>query len=185
MVNGMELPTGGRILDVAAGTGSISRLLQQRGMSVIAVDLTREMLKQHGGRQRVLARGEQLPFPDTTFDGLTFGYLLRYLDDPRAGLVELVRTVKPGGMVGMVEFGLPAGFWRPAWRLLAGPGLRLAGRLIGGGWPEVSGFLRGSIEGFHTSYPNLDDLWRRAGLIEVRSRRMSLGGGLVMWGRRP
>ncbi|HEX2420720.1 MAG TPA: methyltransferase domain-containing protein, partial [Acidimicrobiia bacterium] len=102
MVDGLRIPASGSVLDVAAGTGSITRLLQARGHRVTAVDLTPEMLLHHPGPQRVLARGERLPFPDRTFDALTFGYLLRYVDQPLGCLEELARVVKVGGMIGMV-----------------------------------------------------------------------------------
>jgi demethylmenaquinone methyltransferase/2-methoxy-6-polyprenyl-1,4-benzoquinol methylase len=184
MVNGLEVPVGALTLDVAAGTGSISRLLDDRDCTVIAVDLSAQMLAQHGGERRVRARAEQLPFPEGTFDVLTFGYLLRYVDDPVSGLTELVRVVRPGGMLGMVEFGLPQGFWHRAWRLYTGVLLPLAGLLAGPGWHEVSRFLRHSIEEFHGRHP-LSPMWEAAGLVDVRACRMSLGGGLVMWGQKP
>ncbi|MGH8924685.1 MAG: class I SAM-dependent methyltransferase, partial [Acidimicrobiia bacterium] len=106
-------------------------------------------------------------------------------DDPAACLTELRRVVKPGGVIGMVEFGLPSGVWRRLWDLYCGLVLPTAGRIIGGGWLEVGRFLRRSIEDFHRGNPNLKTTWRAAGLVDVKSRRMSLGGGLVIWGRRP
>lgn len=185
MVEGLGLQTRASVLDVAAGTGSISRLLQDRGHQVTAVDLTREMIRHHPGPWRVLARGERLPFADRTFDGLTFGYLLRYVDDPLGSMVELARVVRPGGMIGMVEFGLPSGVWRVPWTFYSSVLLPLAGRLIGRGWYRVGKFLKPSIEQFHKENLQLEAIWQTAGLVEVRTRRMSLGGGLVMWGRRP
>lgn len=185
MVEGLRLPNRATVLDVAAGTGSITRLLQDRGHRVAAVDLTREMIRHHPGPWRVLARGERLPFADRTFDGLTFGYLLRYVDDPVASMAELARVVRPGGVIGMVEFGLPWGLWRAPWTFYSSILLPIAGRLIGRGWYRVGKFLKPSIEQFHQESPRLETIWRSAGLVEVRTRRMSLGGGIVMWARRP
>lgn len=185
MVEGLRLPNRATVLDVAAGTGSITRLLQDRGHRVTAVDLTREMIRHHPGPWRVLARGERLPFADRTFDGLTFGYLLRYVDDPVASMAELARVVRPGGVIGMVEFGLPSGLWRAPWTFYSSILLPIAGRLIGRGWYRVGKFLKPSIEQFHQESPRLETIWRSAGLVEVRTRRMSLGGGIVMWARRP
>ena len=185
MVAGLGLAAPASVLDVAAGTGSITRLLEARGHRVAAVDLTPEMIRHHPGLWRVVARGERLPFADRSFEALTFGYLLRYVDDPLACMQEQVRVVKPGGVIGMVEFGLPSGRWRALWNFYSGYLLPLVGRVIGGGWSEVGKFLRPSIEGFHDRNSDLEGVWRAAGLVEVRSRRMSLGGGLVMWGRRP
>jgi demethylmenaquinone methyltransferase/2-methoxy-6-polyprenyl-1,4-benzoquinol methylase len=84
MVEGLDLPSGSRVLDVAAGTGLITGLLEARGFKVLPLDISGEMLK--GARRRggtvVLATAEALPFRDATFDGLTFGYLLRYVSEP-------------------------------------------------------------------------------------------------------
>ena len=84
----------------------------------------------------------------------------------------------------MVEFGLPVGAWQGPWTLYSSFLLPLAGRLIGRGWYQVGKFLQPSIKQFHKENPDLETLWRTAGLVDVRTRRMSLGGGLVMWGRK-
>jgi demethylmenaquinone methyltransferase/2-methoxy-6-polyprenyl-1,4-benzoquinol methylase len=57
------------------------------------------------------------PFPDATFEALTFTYLLRYVADPAATLRELVRVVKPGGgAIASLEFHPPRGvLWHPLW----------------------------------------------------------------------
>jgi demethylmenaquinone methyltransferase/2-methoxy-6-polyprenyl-1,4-benzoquinol methylase len=67
-----------------------------------------------------------------------------------------------------------------------GVGLPLAGRLISSGWRDVGDFLGPSIERLWAQLPldRLLDLWRVAGIEDVRSRRLSLGGGIVIWGRR-
>lgn len=184
MVAGLKLPPGGLVLDVATGTGSITRLLQKSGHTVVGADLSSAMLGQHPGPSRVLARGERLPFRPDLFDGVTFGYLLRYVDDPIACLAGFWRVLKSGSRLGMVEFGLPTTWYVP-WRVYANGMLAVAGRLIGQGWYEVGKFLRPSIEDFHQRHPDLDSVFREAGFVEVRSRRLSLGGGLVMWGRKP
>ncbi len=185
MVEGLSLPTGSRVLDVAAGTGSISRRLQAQDHHVTAVDLSGEMLGLHPGPERVQARAEMLPFDADVFDALTFGYLLRYVEDPLSCLTELARVLKPGGRIGMVEFGLPTGVWKGPWAVYAGMMLPAAGRFISPGWYEVGRFLRRSIEDFHKRYPDPADVWREAGFIDVEMRRLSFGGGLVMWARQP
>ena len=64
----------------------------------------------------VTGRAEQLPFPDASFDALTFTYLLRYVDDPEATLLELGRVVKPGGTMASLDFlPRPEPFWRAWW----------------------------------------------------------------------
>ncbi len=188
MVDGLGLSPGSRVLDVAAGTGSITRLLESSGLDVFPVDQSHEMtaMAQQRGAQVVLATAERLPFADGTFDGVTFGYLLRYVDDVSRCLEELVRIVRPGGMVGMVEFNRPSGIWGPAWLLYTRVVLPLAGALIRSGWWEVGRFLGPSIDAFARRYPpeRLIAEWRAAGMDDVRVRQMSFGGGLVMWGRR-
>ena len=64
--------------------------------------------------------------------------------------------------------------------------LPAAGRTIDPGWHEVGGFLGGSIRDFWSRYPlELQlEFWRAAGVEDVRYRRLSLGGGIVTWGRR-
>jgi demethylmenaquinone methyltransferase/2-methoxy-6-polyprenyl-1,4-benzoquinol methylase len=134
----------------------------------------------------VEASADALPFEDGRFDALTFTYLLRYVDDPGPTLRELARVVKPGGTIAMLEFGLPRGVWRALWELWVRIALPGAGRVISPGWAEVGGFLGGSIREFWHRYPpgELLALWRAAGIADVRARRMSLGGGVVVWGRK-
>jgi demethylmenaquinone methyltransferase/2-methoxy-6-polyprenyl-1,4-benzoquinol methylase len=135
-----------------------------------------------------VARGEQLPFADASFDALTFTYLLRYVADPATTLAELARVVRPGGVLAGLEFGVPprAG-WRAAWRLHTRAVLPLAGLVCGGrAWARVGLFLGPSIEQHYRSYPveRHVAMWLAAGLVDVRVRPLSLGGGLVMSARR-
>jgi demethylmenaquinone methyltransferase/2-methoxy-6-polyprenyl-1,4-benzoquinol methylase len=185
------------VLDVATGTGLVAReLVRCKGCSVVGVDQSPEMLEVARRRialaaatrrvRLVEASAEELPFADGQFDALTFTYLLRYVDDPGATLRELARVVKPGGTIGMVEFGLPRGPWRPLWELWVRVGLPGAGRLLAPGWAEVGDFLGGSIRDFWRRVPpaTLLGLWREAGIGDVQARRLSLGGGVVVWGRK-
>jgi demethylmenaquinone methyltransferase/2-methoxy-6-polyprenyl-1,4-benzoquinol methylase len=133
------------------------------------------------------ARAEELPFADEEFDALTFTYLLRYLDDPLAGLRELTRVVKPGGTVAMVEFFVPRRLVaRISWEGYVRAGLPLLGGLVSSGWKEVGRFLGPSIREFWAQTPleSLLDLWREAGIVNVDARTLSLGGGVVVWGDR-
>ena len=182
----------GHVLDVATGTGLVAAELVRRGFRVTGVDQSPEMLA--GARRRfggsvelVEAAAESLPFPDGAFDHLTFTYLLRYVGDPGATLVELARVVRPGGVVASLEFGVPRGVARPAWELYVRAGLPLAGRVLRNGWREVGDFLGGSIRSFWDAFPpeRQLELWDAAGIREVQVRRLSLGGGVVTWGRRP
>ena len=189
----------GVMLDVACGPAGVALELAERTQAeVVGIDLTFEMLEQ--GRRAIERRGvadriqlvngraEQLPFADATFDALTFTYLLRYVHDPEEALRELARVVKPGGVIANMEFLVPQSrFWRFWWWGFTRLVLPVGGFLAGGrAWFEVGRFLGPNISAHYKKYP-LDwtvRAWERAGFVEVGVRRMSLGGGLVMWGRR-
>jgi demethylmenaquinone methyltransferase/2-methoxy-6-polyprenyl-1,4-benzoquinol methylase len=95
--------------------------------------------------------------------------------------------VQPGGTITSLEFGVPPRpLSRAAWELYVRVGLPLAGRVVSPGWHEVGRFLGPSIRGFYERLP-LDELlglWNAAGIEAVHHRRLSLGGGIVVWGRR-
>ena len=187
----------GLVLDVATGPAGVALQVAARtGARVVGLDVTEAMLRQAqvnvaaaGARiQLALGRGEQLPFADATFDAVTFTYLLRYVDDPAAAIEELTRVVKPGGVVANLEFNVPTSrFWHFWWVGYTRLVLPLAGWATGGReWFDVGRFLGPNISAHYRRYPVswTVDAWRRAGLVDVGARAMSLGGGLVMWGRR-
>jgi demethylmenaquinone methyltransferase/2-methoxy-6-polyprenyl-1,4-benzoquinol methylase len=187
-----------RVLDVASGTAAVAIELvrAEQGRTVVGIDQSPEMLT--AGRERVAhaglsdrielraSRAEDLPFADGEFDALTFTYLLRYVDDVPATLRELARVVRTGGTVAMQEFGLPRGAWRPLWELYVRVGLPAAGAVVSPSWGGVGRFLGPSIRDFWRDWPEprLLEAWREAGLIGVHARRLSLGGGIVVWGTR-
>ncbi len=87
-----------RILDVATGTGAVALELRSRyGCSVVGLDQSPEMLAEArrrlgGDVELVVGEADHLPFDDASFDGLTFTYLLRYVEDPQATVGELARA---------------------------------------------------------------------------------------------
>jgi demethylmenaquinone methyltransferase / 2-methoxy-6-polyprenyl-1,4-benzoquinol methylase len=192
LVSRVEAGPGDTVLDVATGTGAVAlELVRRKGCDVVGLDQSAEMLaearRRVDGRIRLVeGRAEALPSEDAAFDALTFTYLLRYVGDPPATLRELARVVKPGGTIAGLEFGLPRGLPLPLWELWVRAGLPAAGAAIGGGWREVGSFLGPSIRGFYDRWPlpRLLDAWRAAGIDDVRARRLSLGGGIVTWGRK-
>src|SRR4051812_17919890 len=133
-----------RVLDVATGTAAVAIELAKRvpTRQVVAIDQSPEMLASARARSARAGlssrielregRAEELPFGAGEFDALTFTYLLRYVDDPAAQMRELARVVRPGGMIAMLEFGVPRGLWRPLWELYVRVGLPAAGYVAGG-----------------------------------------------------
>jgi len=136
LVSRVDVSQQETVLDVATGTGAVAReLLEQKGCVVVGLDQSPEMLAE--ARRRLPAtvtlvegHAEQLPFGDGSFDGLTFTYLLRYVEDPAATLRELTRVLRPGAPIAGLEFALPRGVWHPLWELYVRVGLPLAGRVI-------------------------------------------------------
>jgi demethylmenaquinone methyltransferase / 2-methoxy-6-polyprenyl-1,4-benzoquinol methylase len=193
-----HVPVGpdAQVLDVATGTGAIARgLVRRYGCRVVGVDQSPQMLE--GARERIsqaglsdrielrLGRAEDLEAG--SFDALTTGYLLRYLDDPLRTLTALLRLVRPGGPFALLDFAVPPNpAARAAWHLYTGVGLPVLGRLVSPGWGEVGRYLRPSITAFGDAYPPpaLRELLIEAGGANVNTRLMSLGGGVVAWGVR-
>ena len=192
LVSRVAAGPGDTVLDVATGTGAVAReLIRRKRCTVVGLDQSPEMLAEARGRlgpevKLVEGTADRLPFPDASFDALTFTYLLRYVADPAATLRELARVVRPGGTVAALEFGVPVGMWRPAWELYVRLVLPATGRVISPGWARVGSFLGQSIREFAARWPEdrLERAWRDAGIRDVQTKRLSLGGGFVMWGAR-
>jgi len=169
-----------------------AELRRRADCTVVGIDQSAQMLARARARfaaepdgrvQLIEGQAERLPFGDASFDGLTVTYLLRYVDDPAATVAELARVVRPGGRIASLEFGVPP--WAPAraaWRFYTAVALPALGRLASPEWAHVGRFLGPSIRGFYRAHPleRIVSYWRDAGLEDVRARRMSLGGGIVM-----
>lgn len=193
LVAGLDLAPKARVLDVATGTGLVARdIIRRHEARVIGLDQSAEMLTQAAARREpgfglVRGDGQRLPFADTSFDAVTFTYLLRYVDDPAATIAELARVLRPGGVMGSIEFGVPSSaLVRGAWGLYASLIFPTLSAGVSPGWQRVGEFLGGSIGSFDDAFPlaRLEQLWRDAGLHGVRTKRMSLGGGVITWGRK-
>jgi demethylmenaquinone methyltransferase/2-methoxy-6-polyprenyl-1,4-benzoquinol methylase len=187
-----------RVLDVATGTAHVALEVTGRfPASVVGLDQSEPMLREgerrvvrsgHGDRIRfVIGNGERLPFDDGTFDAVTFTYLLRYVDDPGATLRELARVLRAGGTLANLEFHVPRRVvWRWPWLLYTRVIMPAIGRVVSRAWYTVGRFLGASISDFYRRVP-LEaqlELWRKAGIEDVEARVMSLGGGVVIWGRK-
>jgi demethylmenaquinone methyltransferase / 2-methoxy-6-polyprenyl-1,4-benzoquinol methylase len=188
-----------QVLDVATGTAGVAiALATQTHTNVVGIDISEAMLDR--GRRRVraagladrvrleLGRAEELPFTGASFDAVSFTYLLRYVDDPAATMAELVRALRPGGIMASLDFFVPPNpAWRAAWWFYTRWVLPAAGLIFGGPeWWRVGRFLGPNITNHYRRWPlqRIVDAWEAAGMVGVEHRVMSVGGGLVMWGRK-
>lgn len=114
------LRPGGVALDIAAGSGDLSRgLARQVGArgAVFVTDINAKMLAVGrdclidsgltGNIHYVQANAEQLPFKSGTFDCITIGFGLRNVTDKRAALSSMLRVLRPGGRLLVLEFSKP------------------------------------------------------------------------------
>lgn len=174
-----------RALDLCCGTGDLTLALEVRaaeGARIIGGDFSRPMLelaqrkqRRRGARFALLeCDGLQLPFPDDSFDLVTVAFGFRNFANYRAGLRELRRVIKPGGMLAILEFSTPP---NPLIRAL----YRFYSRML---LPALGGWISGD-RGAYTYLPEsvkkfpgpelLAAEMEAVGFTRVRFRRMSFG----------
>lgn len=108
------LPDGALVLDLACGTGDLSRAALRLGYRVVGADLSAGMLAANGASTPLVeADGSQLPFASGCFDGLVCGYALRNFTDLGATLAECARVLRAGGRLAVLEVDAPTS---PLWR---------------------------------------------------------------------
>jgi demethylmenaquinone methyltransferase/2-methoxy-6-polyprenyl-1,4-benzoquinol methylase len=195
LVSRVNAIPGSWVLDVATGTGLVARELAERNVRVVGVDQSPAMLRRgHAAIRRdglaervrfVLAQAQTLPFPDETFDALTFTYLLRYVEDPAATLRELARVLRPGSVMASLEFHVPQDPWVQAgWYGYTRAALPLIGGAVSNDWYRTGRFLGPSISEFYRRYPVPVQvrMWQEAGIRRVRTKQLTLGSAIVTWG---
>jgi demethylmenaquinone methyltransferase / 2-methoxy-6-polyprenyl-1,4-benzoquinol methylase len=186
-----KIPAQGRVLDLGAGTGDLSRevLRQQPGCKVIAADFTLNMMlvgKQQPGEVQCWSGADalNLPFPDHTFDALISGFLLRNVVDLQQALNEQFRVLKPGGRLVALDTTRP----RPS---LLSPFIRFHMR-------QVIPFLGGLLTGARDAYVYLPStsenfLWAEdlkakilaAGFEQAEFQRLMFGTIAIHRGQKP
>ena len=198
LISRLNVGQGDRVMDLCTGTAGVAMaVVRAYDCKVVGVDVSSQMLRRAQSKSRragvdgnielFVGRAEGLPFATDSFDAVCFTYLLRYVEDPEATLKEIVRVLKPGGRLVSLEFGLPENkIVRCLWYGYTRAVLPLIAGLISPGWRQVGAFLGPSISRFYRSYTveQIQEMWIKLGIPEVKLKRLSLGGAVVMWGNK-
>ena len=141
-----------RVLDLATGSGDLALAIQRRlpQATIVAADFSPEMLdvaRRKGVRETVLADALQLPFESASFDCVTVAFGLRNMSDWNLALGEMSRVLRSGGHLLVLDFSLPVGALRPAYRFYLHRCLPLLASLVTG-QKAAYDYLGGSIEKF-------------------------------------
>ncbi len=184
-----ELPAGGRLLDLGAGTGDLARLglLQRPGCQVTAADFTFEMMRE--GRKKPgsigllwsAADAFNLPFGSETFDAVVSGFLLRNVVDLGRSLCEQRRVLKPGGRLVALDTTRPRpSLFTPFVWLHLHAVIPALGRLLAG-QPQAYRYLPSSTEHF-LSAEQLAAALAEAGFRKVGYHLLMAGTIAIHWG---
>jgi demethylmenaquinone methyltransferase / 2-methoxy-6-polyprenyl-1,4-benzoquinol methylase len=171
---------GDAALDVCCGTGDFAVELRRAvGPSgrVVGLDFSPQMLEV--ARRKCSAiewqQGDALalPFADGEFAAACVGFGVRNLSDHRRGFAEMARVVRPGGRVVCLEMSTPPAPIRPFSQLWTDHGVPVLGRIVAHD-PEAYRYLPASVHRFPPA-PELAEIMRDAGLIDVGYRRLMMG----------
>ncbi|MEM7111855.1 MAG: ubiquinone/menaquinone biosynthesis methyltransferase [Chloroflexota bacterium] len=187
-----QLPTNGRLLDIATGTGDIALEGQKQvpGLQAVGGDFTIEMMqagKQIPQRQRIQWVGSDtlaLPFPDNYFDAVTSGFLMRNVIDVRSAFREQLRVTKPGGRVVVLESSPPKeNLLRPFIEIHLNHVIPTLGKLITGE-SEAYTYLPDSTQQFQTPEALANTMWE-LGYTNVFYKLFMFGTVAVHVGQKP
>ena len=185
-------PGKGLVLDLATGTGDIASLTNRSHPDalVIGADFSFNMLLEAAkrfGDQPISWQScdaNVLPYKDNSFESVTFGYLLRNVDDSLRVLQEVRRVLKPGGRVVCLDTTPPSrNILYPFIRLYFRFGIPLLGRMIASD-ESAYAYLTGSTMKFHTA-DELAGIFREAGFADVGYKKFMMGTIGVHWGSAP
>jgi demethylmenaquinone methyltransferase/2-methoxy-6-polyprenyl-1,4-benzoquinol methylase len=186
------LPVGGRLLDIATGTGDIADegLQQVPGLRAVGGDFTIEMMRagRHlPGRESirwVAADTLRLPFPDKTFDAVTSGFLMRNVIDVPGAFREQWRVTKPGGRVVVLESSPPKdNLLKPFIKIHLNAIIPTLGRVVTGNG-DAYRYLPDSTQAFQGP-EELAETMRAAGFIDVSYRLFMFGTIAIHVGTKP
>jgi demethylmenaquinone methyltransferase/2-methoxy-6-polyprenyl-1,4-benzoquinol methylase len=186
------LPKGGRLLDVATGTGDLAleALQQDPTLQAVGADFAAPMMlvgreRSNGRKVRwTEADALNLPYADAYFDAVTSAYLMRNVIDVKRAFEEQMRVVKPGGKVVCLDTTPPPrNLLYPFIMIHFKVIIPLLGRLLAKD-PSAYQYLPESTQAFKTP-DELAAIMRGAGLVDVHFRRFMFGTMVVHTGTRP
>ena len=182
-----------RILDVACGTGDLSFTLRRNGSArVIGLDFSRPMLEVARSKAKAqsisvsLIEGDalSLPFADHSFTAVTIAFGLRNLTNIEGGFEELIRVLKPGGRIAVLEFSKPViPVFRSIFRFYFARILPLLGGLVSGSQSAYK-YLPESVKRF-PDQNELAALMSAAGFVDVDFENLTGGIAALHFGTRP
>lgn len=180
-----ELPAGARVLDLACGTGDFAKLVaaQCADARIVAADLTHPMLRRARIMNCACADASLLPFKNCTFDAVLIGYGLRNFPRLGAALEEVLRVLKPGGVLASLDFYLPN---HALLKNLYLGYLYIQGACWGivlHGRARVYTYIPDSLRSFLTASA-FSSLLEKMNFTHVRRREYLLGGIAVHWARK-
>lgn len=187
-----RLKAGGRLLDIATGTGEIAYegLRQQPDIQAVGGDFTIEMMRvgrrnpRRKAIQWTVADTLALPFADNTFDAVTSGFLMRNVIDVPRAFAEQWRVTRPGGRVVVLESSPPKDNWlRPFIRFHLNFIIPALGWLVAGNG-DAYRYLPDSTQAFQEP-ESLAALMRQAGFVEVHYRLFMFGTIAIHSGQKP
>ncbi len=187
-----RLPVGGRLLDIATGTGDIAleALGQRPQIQAVGGDFTIEMMRagaadpRRAGIQWVAADTLALPFPDDSFDAVTSGFLMRNVVDVAGAFREQMRVTRPGGRIVVLESSPPKkNLLRPFIRIHLNYVIPALGKLVAGD-AEAYRYLPDSTQQFQDP-ESLAALMREAGLQTVGYQLFMFGTVAIHAGQKP
>jgi demethylmenaquinone methyltransferase/2-methoxy-6-polyprenyl-1,4-benzoquinol methylase len=188
-VDALGLPPGAVVLDLACGTGDLTRLAARRGYRTIGADLSWGMLRAdpsganpNGAGSAVQCDASRLPLATGSVDGIVCGYALRNFTDLAAALAEAGRILRPGGRIAVLEVAAPpAGLLRAGHKLWFEHGVPLLGAVLSDAdayryLPRSTAYLPDEV--------GLRALFRQAGFATVNRRLLSGGLSQLLTGTR-
>ena len=170
----------GKVLDVACGTGDMACELQKQGCSVVGIDLSEKMLsiarQKASAATCLIADAEQLPFEDGTFDAVTCAFGVRNFVHLEKGLSEMLRVLKPGGCMVILELATPdSSLIRPFYKLYTKKIIPWLGSRIAGN-REAYTYLPASVERFPKGDAFLKIILNsQFSILNCRQRRLFFG----------